>query len=505
MKKTALLVSLAVLVAPALCQEEIEILDEKKTSTASEETEQPGASFDEVVYNWSRTYAEVLQITNQRHYKIVNPEKAFIQSIDAFLSSLDPHSSFLDPKTYKSILETTSGEFYGIGIVIDNTRQTKDKFLTVVDTIPDGPADKAGVKPFDKIIDIDGKILEGMTTDEATIKLKGERNTQVHIKVLRDGQSDLLSFDITRDVVKEQSSLSFFIPDHNIYYVSLTTFSENSMQQLEKLLKKANKKKYRGLILDLRNNSGGLLTSAVDIAGLFLEKNSLVVTTKDKANKVTASYPTTRSPIAQNDLPIFIITNNYTASAAEILAAVLKIHSEKLSQKSGDKPQKKLMVFLVGTKTFGKGSVQEVIVISNNCAMKLTNVLYYLPDDTSIQGKGIEPDFGIDKNFPPPEQLSWFTKYYGREQALTNYIKIDKTENSEKEDEKKKKDKTWVERAQEALNNDSQFRGAITLINMLDTAKTTSPEDVRTREKAIAFIKKNHITNEKLTLIEVKG
>src|SRR3990167_2580088 len=196
MKKTALLVSLAVLVAPALCQEEIEILDEKKTSTASEETEQPGASFDEVVYNWSRTYAEVLQITNQRHYKIVNPEKAFIQSIDAFLSSLDPHSSFLDPKTYKSILETTSGEFYGIGIVIDNTRQTKDKFLTVVDTIPDGPADKAGVKPFDKIIDIDGKILEGMTTDEATIKLKGERNTQVHIKVLRDGQSDLLSFDI---------------------------------------------------------------------------------------------------------------------------------------------------------------------------------------------------------------------------------------------------------------------------------------------------------------------
>ena len=467
-------------------------------------------NYDEVVYNWSRTFAEVMQLTGQKHYKVADLEDCMIKAIDSFLSCLDPHSSFLDPKTYKQILEQTSGEFFGIGIVIDNTRQTKDKFLIVIDAIPEGPADKEGIKAFDKIVEIDGEQLEGMSTEEATVKLKGERNTKVHVKVLREGQPDILSFNITRDVVKEQTSLAFYIPEHNISYISLAMFSENAIKQITELLKQSKKKKYKGLILDLRNNSGGLLSSVIDIAGLFLEKGSVVVTTKDKFGKETEKYITSKDPIANDSLPIFILINNYTASAAEILAGCLKIHSEKLAQNSPDKSQKKLMVFLVGTKSFGKGSVQEIIPVTNNCALKLTTALYFLPYDISIQGLGIEPDFVIAKLLAQTEQMTWFTKFYGRECALPNFIKIGtKDENEDDELEKNKnsdkdKKKTWSERARTMLESDNQLRDTISLINLLYTGKTSCPHNVRNRDQAVKFLKDNFLTNDKLTLEEIK-
>lgn len=484
------------------------------TFSKDKKKESPSANFDEVVYNWSRTFAEVLQIANQKHYKIATPEQCMVKALDGFLSCLDPHSSFLDPDTYKHIMEATTGEFFGIGIVVDNTRQPKDKYLVAIDTIPGGPADLAGVPRFFKIVEVDGKKIEGMTTDEVTANLKGERNTKVHIKGYIDNHPDLMSFEITRDVVKEQSSLAFYIPEYNISYLSLSSFTENSVKQLTELLKQSTKKQYKGLILDLRNNSGGLLSAAVDICGLFLDKGSLVVTTKDKTNKETGREVTRKDPIANDSLPIFILINNYTASAGEILAAGLKIHSEKLSAQAGEKAQKKLMVFLVGTKSFGKGSVQEIIPVSNNCAIKLTTSLYYLPNDTSIQGHGIEPDFTIEKKYPPTEQMVWFTKYYGRERALSGYIKIDpqtgeliesEEEEEKKESESDKKMKTWSERARAMLETDNQLRDTISLINMLYTAKTSCPQKVANRKKAIEFLKANFITNDKLTLVEIKN
>jgi carboxyl-terminal processing protease len=390
------------------------------------EKEEAKQSFDDVIFNWSLTFAEAMQLANQRHYKIPEkPEEGMVKAIDSFLTYLDPHSGLLDPKTYKSILESTSGEFFGIGIVMDNTRQTKDKFLVVVDTIPGGPADKAGVKPLDKIIEVDGALIEGMSTDETAAKLRGERNTKVSVKVIRENSPDLLTFDIIRDVVKEQNTVCFYLPDQNMYYLGFSMFSENSVKPIEDVLKQVKKKKYRGLILDLRNNSGGLLSAAVDIAGLFLDKGSVVAITKDKHDKVIEQHVTTRKPILTKDLPpVFILINNYTASAAEILAGCLKIHSQELSRQTPEgQQQERLMVFLVGTKSFGKGSVQEVIPISNNCAVKLTISLYFLPKDTNIQGVGIEPDFPIEKRYPPTDQMNWFSKFYGRERVLTNYIK----------------------------------------------------------------------------------
>lgn len=456
-------------------------------------------SFDEVVYNWSRTFAEVFQLANQKHYKVSNAEQCMIKSIDTFLNCIDPHSNLLDPKTYKAMMEATSGEFFGIGIVIDNTRNSKDKHLIIIDTIPDGPADKAGIKPFDKIVEIDGKALEGMPTDEATMMLKGERNTKVHVKVIRDNTPELLPFDITRDVIKEQNSLCFYLPDQNIYYLSLNMFTDTSARQLEGLLTKAHEKPFKALILDLRNNSGGLLNAAIDIAGLFLEKGSLVVTTKDKQGKVTDSYRTTRNPIATH-IPIFILINNYTASAAEILAGALQIHADSATRKNHNP-----FVFLVGTKTFGKGSVQEVMPISNNCAVKITTSLYFLPNDTSVQAEGITPDIEIERCLPPSDQQQWLAKFYGREQALANHITLTpKKEEPKKEEDSKDRIKTWTERARQSLLTDNQFKDTIYLANLVSMARNQPNLAINSRQDALNFINSIVVPASKITLTEVK-
>ncbi len=462
--------------------------------------------FDTTVYNATSTLAQVLQLVKQKHYRPTKDlENSLYDGIDTFLSRLDPHSGFLGPKSYNNILNMMSGEFCGIGVVIDVTRQTKDRFLTVVDTICQGPAEKAGVKPFDKIVDIDGQVLEGMSTEEATAKLKGKQGTQVTIKIMRESKGiekgDLLTFDIKRDVIKEQNSRSFLLNDQNVCYIGFNMFTETSVDQLEKLVEQAHKKRYKGIILDLRNNSGGLLQAAIDIAGLFVDKGSQVCVTKDKNNKEIERYVTKRKPISCSTPFIVILINNYTASAAEILAGVLKIHSD--AQKKADKP----IVILVGTKSFGKGSVQEIIPLSNDCAAKITTSLYYLPDGNSIQGIGIEPDVIVERTSPLPEQIAWFNANYGHEQALANYIKQDGIDNKEKEakkPEQKKEVKGLLERTKEMLETDNQFQEAITIINLLNTAKSIAPKTVNNRPSAVDFLKNNYHSNKKIELTEIK-
>lgn len=484
---------------------------EISSSSTIEKKEDSPLTFDEAMYNWSRTFAEIMHLTHQKHYRAENTEKAMAHAMNNFLSWLDPHSSFLDQKTYKSILELTSGEFFGIGIILDGTRQQKDKFLLIVDTISQGPADTAGVKQLDKIIEVDGKPIEGLSTDEVMAKLRGERNTKVHVKVMREGHPDLLSFDITRDAIKEQSSACFYLPEQNVFYLSLMTFSENSIKQITELLEKSKKKKAKALILDLRNNSGGLLNSAIDIAGLFLKKGSIIVTTKNKDQKITETYKTTHNPIADVSLPIFILVNSYTASSAEILAGSLKQHSLAAGKNVGSKGSSCPMVFIIGSTSFGKGSVQEVIPVANNCAVKITTSLYFLLDDVSIQGVGIIPDFIIEKEFPATEQITWFTKFYGKESALHHSIKpgtaVDDQEADKKEaklaESKKDKEKNWTERAKDALNKDNQFRGTLTLINIFNRAQTSNPALVNERKKAVDYLSSIYITNKDLTMLEV--
>lgn len=452
-------------------------------------------TFEEALFEGMRTLAKVLEITEKQHYHVKDPQACFHESIRAFLSCLDPHSTYLDAKTYKRMLEMSTGEFFGIGIVIDNTRMDKDKALLVVDTIPEGPADKAGVLPFDKIVEIDGQALEGKATDELVTKLKGERNSKVSIKVMREGKQDLLSFTITRDVIQEQQSLCFYIANENVYYLSLSTFADNAVKQLGNLLRQSTQKKYKALLLDLRNNIGGVLNVAVDIAGLFLEKNSLIVSIRDKNGVVKQEYRTSKEPITHSKIPIFILINNYTASAAEILAGCLQQHSEKNNN---------LLVFLVGTPSFGKGSVQEVIPLSDQSALKLTTSLYFLPAGNTIQGIGIKPDFEIERSMPQPDQIKWFKKFYGREKNLANYIQVNKEDKEEKKDKVTSTKKRWIDRAKESLQEDNQVRQTITLINILHFGLKVTPQTITTRQQAVEFINSIAVTTKPLELVQVK-
>jgi carboxyl-terminal processing protease len=445
--------------------------------------------FDATLYSWSRTLAESFQIVKTKYYiKDLNPKDAILKAIGAFVGN-DPHSALLAPSEHKEILESTSGEFFGIGVAIAE-KAPEEEFLAIMNTVLDGPAEKAGVKGGDKLIEIDGAALRGLSTAEATAKLKGPRNSVVNIKVMRDGVTESLPFAIKRDVVKEQSTLSFYFKEHGIYYVHLNTFSNNAVTALEGLIKKAYKQKSKGLILDLRNNSGGLLTAAVDMASLFLDKGSLVVSTKDRDNKQLEEWRTTREPISSAAMPIIILINNFSASAAEILAGALKIHSQQMAQKNGSK-QQRIPIILVGTKTFGKGSVQEVIPISNDCALKLTTALYFLPNDETIQGVGIEPDLLLERKFPPPNHMQWVSQVYGRESALRNSIKVKGSEakvDKETKDKKntKKNDKEWRVKRKEAIESDSQIRDAITCLNILNGM----PQAWHNRADAISLLKR---------------
>ncbi len=491
----------------------------------------PQDTYDRELYHWTRTLSEAFDAVKKKYYtKDLDPKDAILKAISSFVG-LDPHSSFLDPKAYEEILKTTGGEFFGIGVIIGN-KNPDDEFLAVIDTLPEGPAEKAGVRGGDKIIQVDSTALRGVSSDEATAKLKGERHTKVQVKVLREGYPEPLVFDITRDVVKEKNSLCYFFKDHNIYYLHLNMFTQNAFNQLTNLLKKAQQQKCKGIILDLRNNSGGLLTSAVDISSLFVPKGSLVVTTKDRDDKTTESYHTSKEPIMLgSSIPIFILINNFTASAAEILAGCLKVYSEQLSdgkmadkgtlahnekaQAASDKNAKKksflgkvlgkdkspLTVVLVGTRTFGKGSVQEVIPVSNDCAIKLTTALYFLPNDETIQGIGIQPDIEFERKFPPSAQMQWVSQHYGRESALKGSIKTPGQKDEKRADKKKDaKNENWKAKRKEAIATDSQIHDTITCINILSAI----PNKWHTRAEAVKLLKSTIGTGDGLNMVEVE-
>jgi carboxyl-terminal processing protease len=459
--------------------------------------------YDQTMFDWTGTWAKIMNLVKEKHYHPEKLEKGMIKAIDAFLNTLDPHSNFLDPDTYKSMIESTNGEFDGIGIMINNMRKTKDKFLTIVETIQEGPAEKAGIKQYDKIVEINGKPLEGMTTEQATALLRGPKGSTVLLKIIREGTNDMLSFTVTRDVIKEQQSLCFYIKHKDIYYLSLSMFAENSASQLEQLLKKINEKKCKGLILDLRNNSGGLLSSALNIAGLFLDKGSLVVETRGVDIKKTESYKTTRDPIANRAIPLVLLINNYTASAAEILAGCLKIHAEKSPFQSP------LLVFIVGTTTFGKGSVQQVIPVNQNSAIKLTTDLYFLPYNTTVQGVGIIPDIAIERYLPPSEQITWLTETYGHENSLENYIKIDnqkekiKKATAKKEISSKASVNNKEDKIKQMLIQDNQLKEAINIVSLIANAQKNLPDFIKNRITGLAYIHANYITQNAIDVVEV--
>jgi len=444
--------------------------------------------------SWLHTLGEVINIFESRYYGKIDPEEAMSEAIKGYASQ-DPHTMFLDAKSCKDLQEKMMGEFFGIGIVLPGDKKKDEEFFPVIETVPGGPSDKAGMKPGDKVIQIDDDLVKGLEIDEIMSRLKGEKNTEVTLTVLREKYPESLKIIVTRDIVKDEMALAYYFPEHQVHYLLLAIFSEKSAINVEKIIQMAIKNNSKGIILDLRNNTGGLFDSAIDIAGLFLPKGTPVVSIKERDGKVAGQWKTTRSPLSiPKEMPIFILVNNYTASASEILAGTLQVYAEKKNM---------LQVFVVGDETFGKGSVQEVIPVSNESAIKLTTGLYFLPFDTSIQGKGVTPDFKLEYRSPPTETMKWMTTSYGKESALKGSIKP-KDHDYSKTDDTKEKEKSWKEKRREILSQDYFIQNSINLIGLYHTGQAAFPKKLSSRTNALKFLKENYAIDTKIEAEEIK-
>lgn len=480
------------------------------------------------IYQWMQTYAEVLSLLEKKSFRMV-PFSKFIQnSLKSAVAEVDAHSAFFTRKSYKAAMETTTGEFSGIGVSIIS-KTPEDEVLTIIDVVHGGPAEKIGIQAGDKIFSINEKKIKGLSTDEVVTKLKGKVGSKLHMRVIRNKKPR--DFVLTRDIIKDQTSFCYKFKNQNIYYLSLKIFNQIAVQQMEDLLKIANEGRCRGIVLDLRRNPGGTLDSVIDIAGFFTQKDSLVVTTKNKKREVMMEYRTKRDRIFKSDVPIFMLVDNFTASAAEILAGALRYHSEH--QENSDK----LNVFLLGTPTFGKGSVQELIPIKNGCALKLTTMLYFLPDQTSLQAVGITPDFFVQPKLIPSKEIKMVKELYGTEASLQHHItqeealhegKAKKKKKDKKEkgsfwrrlfgrkgkvadegddvdsneefkdngsDEEGADKKNWEEKQQELLSTDAQVQACVNMINLYNLAKRLQPELLNSRKKALAFLQEQYLTD----------
>ncbi|MFA5388941.1 MAG: S41 family peptidase [Candidatus Omnitrophota bacterium] len=349
-------------------------------------------------------------------------------ALKGMLASLDPYSQFMDPDTYNEMKVETEGEFGGIGIEIT----LKDDLLTIISPIDDTPAHKAGLKAGDRIVKIDGAITKDLTLIEAVKKLRGKPGTDVNIIILRETDKKLLEFTITRAIIKIASIKKAEMIESGIAYIRLAEFQENTPKDLSEALKKLEGEGVKGLVLDLRNNPGGLLDVAVDVAGKFLEEGKVVVSTKGRIENQNMEFKSKN----KNDhlgYPIVVLINGGSASASEIVAGALQDHKRAL---------------LLGTKSFGKGSVQTVVPMSDGSALRLTTSKYFTPKGRSIHGEGIVPDIIVDY-----EERSQKDKEIDKDVELLEKLmnEKEKTEQEKAEDKKKKELDNQLLRAVDVL------------------------------------------------------
>lgn len=285
----------------------------------------------------------------------------------------DPYSQYFDKEEYKSFEEQTTGKYAGVGLLV--TVNPDDNLIEVVNAFKNSPAAKAGIKPGDKIVKVDGQDVDGNSLDKAVAMMKGDKGTKVKVTVLREGQSQLLEFELVRDIIKIQT-VEYSMLEGNIGYIRLTSFDEDSDKDFEAAIKDLTKKGMKALVFDLRDNPGGRLDVAVSIADKLLGKG-LVVYTMDKNGNKDTYY----SDAGKINVPLAVLVNGNSASASEVVAGAI--------QDSG-------VGTLVGTKTFGKGIVQSVQEFRDGSALKLTTAKYYTPKGRNIQGTGLEPDVVVE-------------------------------------------------------------------------------------------------------------
>ena len=405
-------------------------------------------------YESLESFTNVLSIVKKNYVEEVDTKNLVNGAINGMLSSLDPHSAYLTPDLYKELQMDTQGRFGGLGIEIT----VKNGVLTVVSPIEDTPAFKAGVKPGDMIFKIEDEFTKDMTLVDAVKKMRGPKGTKITISIKREGVPELIDFTLVRDTIRVQSVRSRTL-EEGYGYVRLAQFQERSDRDLQKALEKlaAEKSGIKGLVLDLRNNPGGLLTQAVRVSDLFLD-SGLIVYTEGRIESQKQKYFAQKDGTWM-DFPMVVLVNGGSASASEIVAGALQDHKRAV---------------VLGTKTFGKGSVQTILPLDDSSALRLTTARYFTPNGRSIQAMGIVPDIVVDSS--PQEGKVDDKKRPGvREENLPGHL-VNPQQNSAPQQDQGDKDKEKLvppsgPTGDESIDNDVQLKRALDLLKSWDVFK----------------------------------
>ena len=433
-------------------------------------------------YETLKIFSEVLSLIESTYVEKVSSEKLIEGAIHGLVKTLDPHSSYMPPDVFQEMKVQTSGKFGGLGIEVS----MRDGILTVISPIEGTPAFEAGIQAKDKIIKIEDDSTLDMSLNDAVSRLRGEVGSPVNITILRKDLKAPLLVKIVRDIVKVQS-VKKNVYHSDIGYIKIRTFSKNTSSDLDKALSYLQNKNITKLILDVRNNPGGLLNQAVEVSDRFLGNENLIVYTKGRTEDQNSRF-TTHDKIKHVDYPMIILVNGGSASASEIVAGALQDLGRAV---------------ILGTPTFGKGSVQTIIPLSDGSALRLTTARYYTPSGQIIQENGITPDIVIenqplptiskknDANAKKPTEKERIRRFL-RERDLKQHLKGKTSiEGSEKDNQKKSTpngDGKSLTELEEDLDQDAQLRHAVSLLSGWDIiAETIKPYKQMDKSSHLSF------------------
>jgi len=401
-------------------------------------------------YEGLKIFADVIELIEKEYVDTVESKELIEKAIQGMLHSLDPHSTLMPPEAFEDLQIDTKGKFTGIGIHIT----MRDGFVTVISPIEDTPADKAGIIAQDRIVKVDGKQVKDLR--EAVNMMRGRKGTKVLVTIVRQGEKEPLDFELVRDVIPILSVKAIELkPGYG--YIRLSQFSGSTTQELEKALNKMESGDIpvKGLVLDLRNNGGGLLNQAIQVTDLFLEEGK-ILSIKGRNKKNTKVYMATPEADIRN-YPLVVLINGGSASASEIVAGALQ-------------DQKRALI--LGTTSFGKGSVQTVETLRDGSGVKLTIARYFTPNGRSIQAKGIEPDIvlkhkRIDMSESKEEGLL-------KEKDLANHLEAEPEKNEKKSEENQNQEMQFRvgPLKRDRLMTDNQVIRALEILNSYDIFKT---------------------------------
>lgn len=329
------------------------------------------------LYNQVELFADAISIIRSDYVDESDSKKLIYGAMKGMLSSLDDFSQFMEPDEFNEIKTETKGEFGGVGIEIS----LKDGILTVVTPIVGTPAEGAGVKPGDKIVKIDDKVTKNITLQDSVKKMRGKPGTTVKLTIWREKEQKMLEIPIKRDIIKVKSIRKAELIRDKIGYIKLVEFQEKTTRDLEETLKKLESQGMDSLILDLRNNPGGLLDGAVDVSERFIPRDKMIVSIKSRNKEQNMEFKSS-GKYTHPDYPVIVVVNEGSASASEIVAGAIQDNRRGI---------------ILGTKTYGKASVQTVIPLKDGSALRLTTALYYTPSGKLIKGEGILPDVIVEK------------------------------------------------------------------------------------------------------------